>query len=116
MNIEDTSLEDCKILWTKNIVSIWFQKQDGLRHNGSANVECLNFFVYRKFVCKKAKIGAYHVEITPHRRSLEGNEKYKLPQKSPYLKLNFHTKHKPYPKNKVTSAYRLHHPTTNERP
>ena len=86
MNIDDTSLEICKILGTKNVVSIWFHKQDGLRHNGSANVECLNPFVYRKFVGKEAKIGAYHVEMTPHRRSLEGNEK---PPKELLVKFGF---------------------------
>jgi hypothetical protein len=52
MNIDDTSLEIYKILETKNVVSIWFHKQDGLTHNGSANIECLNLFVYRKFVEK----------------------------------------------------------------
>ena len=86
MNIEDTSLEICKVLGTKNVVSIWFHKQDGLRHNGSANVECLHPFVYRKFVGKEAKIGAYHVEITPHRRSLEGNDK---PPKELLIKFGF---------------------------
>ena len=86
MNIEDTSLEICKVLGTKNVVSIWFHKQDGLRHNGSANVECLNPFVYRKFVGKEAKIGAYHVEITPHRRSLDGNDK---PPKELLIKFGF---------------------------
>ena len=86
MNIEDTSLEICKVLGTKNVVSIWFHKQDGLRHNGSANVECLNPFVYRKFVGKETKIGTYHVEITPHRRSLEGNDK---PPKELLIKFGF---------------------------
>jgi hypothetical protein len=86
MNIEDTSLEICKILGTKNVVSIWFHKQDGLRHNGSANVECLNPYVYRKFLGKEVKIGAYHVEITPHRRSLEGSEK---PSKELLIKFGF---------------------------
>ena len=38
MCIDTTSLEICKILGTKNVVSIWFHKQDGLRHNRSANV------------------------------------------------------------------------------
>ena len=38
-------------------------------------MECLNPFVYRKFLGKEVKIGAYHVEITPHWRSLEGSEK-----------------------------------------
>ena len=52
MSIDDTSLEICKILETKNVVSIWFHKQDGVRHNGSINVECLNPFVHRKFVEK----------------------------------------------------------------
>ena len=75
MCIDTTSLEICKILRTKNVVSIWFHKQDGLRHNGSANVECLNPYVYRKFVGKEVKISVHHVEITPHRRSLEGSEK-----------------------------------------
>ena len=74
MNIVDISLDICRIIGTKNVVSIWFHKEDGLRHNVSANVECLNPFVYRKFVGKEAKIGAYHVEITPYRRSLEGSE------------------------------------------
>ena len=75
MNIVDTTIAIRKILGEKNVVSIWFHKEDGLRHNGSANVECLNPFVYRKFVGKEVKIGTYHVEITPHRRSLEGSEK-----------------------------------------
>jgi len=74
MHIDDTSNAICKIMGTKNVVSIWFHKQDGLRHNGSANVECLNPYVYRKFLGKEEKIGAYHVEFTPHRRSLEGNK------------------------------------------
>ena len=86
MNVEDTSLEICKILGTKNVVSIWFHKQDGLRHNGSANVECLNPFVYRKFVGKEVKVGAYLVEITPHRRSLEGSER---PSKELLAKFGF---------------------------
>ena len=38
-------------------------------------MECLNPYVYRKFVNKEIKIGVYHVEVTPHRRSLEGSEK-----------------------------------------
>ena len=75
MCIDTTSLEICKVLGTKNVVSIWFHKQDGVRHNGSANVECLNPYVYRKFVGKEIKIGVYHVEVAPHRRSLEGSEK-----------------------------------------
>ena len=86
MNIEDTSLEICKILGTKNVVSIWFHKQDGLRHNRSANIEYLNPFLYRKFVGKEAKIGTYSVEITPHRRSLEGSEK---PSKELLFKFGF---------------------------
>ena len=75
MNIVDTSLEIRKIIGDKNVVSIWFHKEDGLRHNGSPNVECLNPFVYRKFLGKDVKIRAYHIEITPHRQSLEGSEK-----------------------------------------
>ena len=75
MNIENTSLEICNILGTKRVVSIWFHKQDKLRHNGSANVECVNPLVYRKFVGREAKIGVYHVKITPHWRSLEDSEK-----------------------------------------
>jgi hypothetical protein len=67
-------------------VSIWFHEQDGLRHNGSANVECLNSYVYRKFLGKEKKIGAYHLEITPHRRSLEGSEK---PSKELLVKFGF---------------------------
>ena len=86
MNIVDTSLEIRKILGTKNVVSIWFHKEDSLRHNESANVECLNPFVYRKFLGKETKIGAYHVEITPHRRSLEGSEK---PSKELLAKFGF---------------------------
>ena len=86
MCIDTTSLEICKILGTKNVVSIWFHKQDGLRHNGSANVECLNPYVYRKFVGKEVKIGVYHVEVTPHRRSLEGSER---PPKELLVKFGF---------------------------
>jgi hypothetical protein len=86
MNIDDTSLEICKILGTKNVISIWFHKQDGLRHNGSANVECLNPFVYRKFVGKEVKIKTYHVEITPHRQSIEGIDK---PSKELLIKFGF---------------------------
>ena len=86
MNIVDTTLEIRRILGAKNVVSIWFHKEDGLRHNGSANVECLNPFVYRKFLDKEVKIGAYHVEITPHRRSLEGSEK---PSKELLAKFGF---------------------------
>jgi hypothetical protein len=86
MNIVDTTIEIRKILGIKNVVSIWFHKEDGLRHNGSANVECLNPFVYRKFLGKEVKIGAYHVEITPHRRSLEGSEK---PSKELLAKFGF---------------------------
>ena len=86
MSIDDTSLEICKIIGTKNVVSIWFHKQDGIRHNGSANVECLNPFVYKKFVGKEEKIGVYHVEITPHRRSLDGIDK---PSKDLLVKFGF---------------------------
>ena len=86
MNIVDSTLEIRKILGDKNVVHIWFHKDDGLRHNGSANVPCLNPFVYRKFLNKEVKIGAYHVEITPHRRSLEGSEK---PSKDLIAKFGF---------------------------
>ena len=82
MCIDATSLEICKIFGTKNVVSIWFHKQD----NGSANVECLNPYVYRKFIGKEVKIGVYHVEVTPHRRSLEGSEK---PSKELLVKFGF---------------------------
>ena len=86
MNIVDSTLEIRKILGDKNVVYIWFHKDDGLRHNGSANVPCLNPFVYRKFLNKEVKIGAYHVEITPHRRNLEGSEK---PSKDLIAKFGF---------------------------
>jgi len=86
MHIEDTTNAICKIMGTKNVVSIWFHKQDGLRHNGSANVEFLNPYVLRKFLGKEEKIGAYHVEFAPHRRSLEGNEK---PTKEMIIKFGF---------------------------
>ena len=49
-------------------------------------MECLNPFVCRKFLDKEVKIGAYHVEITPHRRSLEGSEK---PSKELLAKFGF---------------------------
>ena len=86
MCVDTTSLEICKILGTNNVVSIWFHKQDGVRHNGSANVECFNPYVYRKFVGKEVKIGVYHVEVTPHHRSLEGSEK---PSKKMLAKFGF---------------------------
>lgn len=64
----------------------WFHKEDGLRYNDSANVKCLNPFVFRKFVEKETKIRAYNVEITPHRQSLEGNDK---PFKKLLIKFGF---------------------------
>ena len=42
--------------------------------------------MYRKFLGKEAKIGAYHVEMTPHRQSLEGIEK---PPKELLIKFGF---------------------------
>ena len=68
------------------MVSIWFHRQDGTRHNRNANVECLNPFVYKKLLEKKKKIGIYHVEITSHRRSLEESDK---PPKDLFIKLGF---------------------------
>ena len=86
MNIVDTSIAIRKILGDKNMVSIWFHKEDGLRHNMSVNVECLNSFVYRKFLGKEVKIETYHVKITLHRRNLEGSEK---PSKELLAKFGF---------------------------
>ena len=57
----------------KNVVSIWYDKQDEAgRHGGSANVQCLNSIVYRQFVNKTLPIGGYYVEFKPHWKSLEG--------------------------------------------
>jgi len=75
MHMEETSNAIHKIMGTKNVVSIWYHKHNGVKHNGSANVVCLNPYVYRKFLNKEEKIGPYHVEFTPHRKNLEGSEK-----------------------------------------
>jgi hypothetical protein len=57
----------------KNVVSIWYHKQDEVgRHGGSANVQCLNPIVYRQFVNKTLPIGGHYVEFKPHWKSLEG--------------------------------------------
>ena len=65
LSIDDTSIEICKILGMKNVISIWYYKQDGVKHNGSANVECLNLFVYKKFIDKEVKVSVYYVKINP---------------------------------------------------
>ena len=49
-------------------------------------MEYLNPFVYKKFSGKDIKIGAYHVEITPYRRSPKGSEK---PSKEVLAKFGF---------------------------
>ena len=57
----------------KNVVSIWYHKQDEAgRHGGSANVQCFNPIIYKQFVNKTLSIGGHYVEFKPHGKRLEG--------------------------------------------
>lgn len=78
MKVEETKQAIEKVMGITNVVSIWFHKEDGTRHNGSANVQCSNPIVYRHFVRKTLQIGGFFVNFAPHRRSLEGVEVWNL--------------------------------------
>ena len=73
MKVEATSEGIRQKMGEKNVVSIWYYKQDEAgRHGGNANVQCLNPIVYRQFVNKTLPIGGHYVEFKPHWKSLEG--------------------------------------------
>jgi hypothetical protein len=67
----------------KNVVDIYYHAEEGQKHSGKANVECLNPIVYKQFLDKTIHILGSYVEFTPHPKSLEGiapptKEKLKL--------------------------------------
>jgi hypothetical protein len=67
MKVDFTSEGIKQKMGEKNVVSIWYHKQDEFgRHGGSANVQCLNPIVYRQFVNKTLPIGGHYVEFKPH--------------------------------------------------
>ncbi len=72
MSVVDTTEAIYKTMESKNVASIWFHREVGTRHNGSANVQCTNPIVYRSFVNKTHVIGGHYVDFAPHRRSLDG--------------------------------------------
>jgi hypothetical protein len=47
-----------------NVLGFYFRLENG-KHTGSCNVQCLNSFVYKKFVKKNKKILDKYVEFTP---------------------------------------------------
>ncbi len=80
MSVVDTTEAILRVMENKNVASIWFHREVGTMHNGSANVQCTNPIVYRSFVNKKfiieerifndakhdelqAKIDAVHMNI-----------------------------------------------------
>jgi hypothetical protein len=67
MQIED-SIRKC--MGELNVLGFYFRLENE-KHTSSCNVQCLNSFVYKKFV-KKKKLGKYELEFTPHPKSLDG--------------------------------------------
>ena len=55
----------------KNVMGIFF-RQEGRKHVGTCNIQCLNVVVYKKFSKKNGKILGKYVEFTPHPKSLDG--------------------------------------------
>jgi hypothetical protein len=73
MRVTATSTNIGTIMGDKSVVSIWYHEEDeASRHEGSANVQCLNPIVYRQFLNKTHPIGGYYVEFRPQKRNLEG--------------------------------------------
>ena len=91
-----------------NVVYIYFHRHDGHRHNGSANVQCLNPRVYRRFVGKVIKIGGHYVDFAPHRRSLDGVE---APSKEKIEEFGFSDVNKAIVNS--VEAYKMDGPTNN---
>ena len=50
-----------------NALGFYFRLENG-KHTGSCNVQCLNSFVYKKFVKKNKKILGKYVEFTPPKK------------------------------------------------
>ena len=67
MKVDATSKGIKQKMGEKNVVLIWYHKQDKTwRHGSSANVQCLNPIVYRQFVNKTLFIGGHYVKFKPH--------------------------------------------------
>ena len=73
LSVGETTATIHRIFEAKNVVTIWFHRQHEGEHNGSANEQLLNPYIYRKFLNKTFPIGRHFMEIAPHRKSLEGS-------------------------------------------
>jgi hypothetical protein len=74
-----------KCMGELNVLGFYFRLENG-KHTGSCNVQCLNSFVYKKFVKKNEKILGKYVEFTPHPKSLDG---INAPSKEELVRLGF---------------------------
>ena len=74
-----------KCMGDGNVLGFYFRLENG-KHTGSCNVQCLNSFVYKKFVKKNEKILGKYVEFTPHPKSLDG---VNAPSKEELVRLGF---------------------------
>lgn len=74
-----------KCMGELNVLGFYFRLENG-KHTGSCNVQCLNSFVYKKFVKKNEKIFGKYVEFTPHPKSLDG---INAPSKEELVRLGF---------------------------
>ena len=82
MQIED-AIRKC--MGERNVLGFYFRLENG-KHTGSCNVQCLNSFVYKKFVKKNEKILGKYAEFTPHPKSLDG---INAPSKEELVRLGF---------------------------
>ena len=71
---------------TKNIVSVFYPRATGKTHHGVANVECLNFTVYKQHLRKSTRLQNKWVVFHPHPTSLDGSAR---PDDATLKKLGF---------------------------
>lgn len=69
MHIDDIHAAIRKIMDDKNVVSIWYYRQDGAKDDDMAIVQCLTPIVYRQFLHKVERMRVYSVEFTLHKTS-----------------------------------------------
>ena len=68
-----------------NVLGFYFRLENG-KHTGSCNVQCLNSFVYKKFVKENEIIFGTYVEFIPHPKNLYG---INAPSKEELIRLGF---------------------------
>lgn len=72
-SIEQTTDSLKAHLGANNVASVFYPRARTIVHHGTANVECVNATVYKRFLRKSVRLNGKWSEFQPHPNSLDGS-------------------------------------------